>query len=95
MLHTLNKSTGDWLTPCLRYGRPNDALVLLEDGVYWALTHTADKVDKLLEKGIRVYAIDLDINARGLADRLNNAVTVIGYDEFVELSVAHPTSKRW
>ncbi len=96
ILHTVNQShsTSSSLQQCLDYFTPNDAIVLLEDGVYNALAYHSS-AEKL--SGIpHCYAIDDDIKARGLDDEdLLPNIQRISYDDFVNLSVQHPLSQSW
>jgi sulfur relay protein TusB/DsrH len=57
-------------------------VVLVQDGVYLDVSE--------LSKAVRpVYAVKRDIERRGLAKRLSNGVKAIGFDELVDLIVAH------
>lgn len=94
ILHTVNKSpfASSGLASCLRYVGPNDAIVLLEDGVYAG----SRGVSSGLEHGdTRVYAIAADVSARGLDRRLRDGVHVIGYREFVRLCTEYEVVKNW
>jgi tRNA 2-thiouridine synthesizing protein B len=94
MLHTVNKSPdASALRQCLHVIGADDVLVLIEDGVYCALT--ANAVDSWVETPLTVYAILADVEARGLLGRLDPRVAMIDYEHFVSLCVAHPASKRW
>jgi sulfur relay protein TusB/DsrH len=69
MLHTVNKSPdASALRQCLHVIGADDVLVLIEDGVYCALT--ANAVDSWLETPLTVYAILADVEARGLLGSL-------------------------
>jgi len=57
-------------------------VVLVQDGVY--LDGSA-----LRKNGRPVYAVKRDVERRGLGDRLPDGVRVIGFDELVDLIVAH------
>ena len=57
-------------------------VVLIQDGVYLD--------DSTLGKNGRpVYAVKRDVERRGLGTRLPNGVKVIGFEELVDLIVAH------
>jgi tRNA 2-thiouridine synthesizing protein B len=71
----------------------DDALVLIEDGVYCALP--GNDFNDWLDQPITVYAILADIEARGLLGRLDPRVAMIDYPQFVSLCVTHLVSKRW
>ena len=94
LLHTFNKSpySTKVLTSCLSLCGENDALVLLEDGVY-AGTHP--DLAKMLGHNRRVYAIEADVRARGLVDFMPDGVQIIGYPGFVALCTEFPKQKAW
>ncbi|HJL61497.1 MAG TPA: sulfurtransferase complex subunit TusB [Pseudomonadales bacterium] len=94
ILHTVNKSPykNRSLINCVRFGQKDDALVLLENGVY-AVSHP--DLDDLLKSGIRVFAIEADMMARGLSHELNGQVDIISYEQFVGLCVEYPRQKNW
>jgi len=94
LLHTFNKSPyrTQTLTSCLELFSADDALVLLEDGVY-AGTHP--DLTNLLDKKRQVYAIEADVQARGLLDRMPAEIQIIDYAAFVALCCEYPKQKTW
>ena len=76
LLHTVNKSAFDnsALGDCLRVAAPNDAVLLIENGVYGALNSSQDESDhsrsikQLSANGTRFYVLKADCEARGLGD---------------------------
>ena len=100
ILHTLNKPLGSLAcTNCLntlRYSATassnRDSLLLLEDGVYLADRANEKQVEGLQTK---LYAIDADVEARGLLTRLLPEVTLISYVDFVRLVTEHKLTKSW
>jgi len=84
-LHLVNKARA--LEACLRAAAPEDAILLLEDGVYAAATGVA--ADRLL------HALDVDVAARGLQTRLRGRVQVITDDVFVALVEQHQPVVTW
>lgn len=85
------------LLTCSQFCTTGDAILLLEDGVY-ALSHVA--IGALLQSGIRLFAIEADVSARGLKNTNiwrteASQVQMINYDQFVELCVEFPTQKNW
>ena len=72
VLHTVNK-LAVW-AECSGLITANDLVVMLEDGVYLALSE--------ISQG---YAIRADVEARGLSSRLPDQVQLIDYGEFVRL----------
>lgn len=98
MLHIINKSPFEKtsLASCLRAATKGGALLLIEDGVYAAVKNSA--VESSLRgamAGMPVYALQPDIEARGLADRVMDGVKLVGYDGFVDLVAEHGTSQSW
>ncbi len=94
ILHTVNKSPLQHraLGSCLQFIGSDDGLVLLEDGVYAAITGVDCGLDRVEGP---VFAIAADVSARGLQDRLDETVTVIDYGRFVELCTQFDTIKAW
>jgi len=97
MLHILNKSPLERsaLDACLRIAT-GGTLLLIEDAVYAALAGTAGEA-KLREAMARfkVCALAPDLEARGVADRVMDGVTLVDYGGFVDLVASHPTCQSW
>lgn len=90
-LHTVNKSAfgSEALASCLHVARSGDAILLLEDGVYNA-------VDVPAPVGIRIYALQEDLQARGIAaEQLPSHVEPIAYKDFVALVCTHRRTVSW
>ena len=98
MLHIVNKSHGQTRTleSCLRLAKPGHALLLIEDAVY-AASRGAAASSHLAEalKTLKVYALQPDVEARGIAGRLIDGVTPIDYAGFVDLVAEHPNNHSW
>jgi tRNA 2-thiouridine synthesizing protein B len=98
MLHIVNKSHRQTtaLASCLRLARPGQALLLTEDAVYAATRGGADSAGlaAALAK-LEVYVLQPDAEARGMAGKLIDGVTAIGYDGFVDLVAKHSTNHSW
>ena len=88
-LHTVNSSAQ--LSDCTRFLKDGDALLLIEDGVYCLV---ADDLINL-SKSVAVYALDDDIDARGLGQRPRGRSTGISYTEFIQLCCDHPKVINW
>ena len=82
-LHIVNRVAA--LAPCLDTAATADAILLIEDGVYAA---TQDQPREC-------FAIDMDIQARGIASRITAETSVINYADFVELTVKHNPIVTW
>ena len=98
MLHIVNKShtQTNSLQSCLRLAKPGHALLLIEDAVYAATVAGADSAgmaDALAQ--LKVYALQPDVDARGMAGKLVDGVTAIDYAGFVDLVAEHPNNQSW
>jgi len=99
ILHTVNKSTyeRDTLEACVRLAAKGGSVLLIEDGVYSAMS--GGKKSSVIEnaKGdLSFYVLGPDIKARGLSeDRLIDGIKVVDYKGFVELTVANDTVSAW
>ena len=98
MLHIVNKShhQSGSLASCLRLARPGHALLLTEDGVLAAAqaTAAASGVAAALAT-LKIYVLQPDVEARGLAGRLIDGVAAVGYEGFVDLVAEQPTNQSW
>lgn len=98
-LHTVNKSpfSHSTLASCATVCRGGDGLLLIEDGVYGALESApcADQLAQLTKQGIKVFALDPDICARGLSDKLLQGIERTDYEGFVRLSAEHRCIQSW
>jgi tRNA 2-thiouridine synthesizing protein B len=98
MLHTVNKSPFEnrTLETCLRHARPGSAVLLIEDGVYAAAKGSA--VSQLVQdalKGVAIYALRSDVEARGMQDRVMDGVRLVDYAGFVDLVAGHDAVQSW
>lgn len=97
MLHIVNKSphdrpTLDTVARCASGG----ALLLIEDGVYAAMSGNASEAQiRGLMGRMKVYALVPDLAARGIADRMIEGVTGVDYGGFVDLVAEHPNCQSW
>ncbi len=69
---------------------PGDSVLLLADGVLGVRS----EAEGLVAKGARVYVLQPDIEARGLL-RDHAAIRIIGFEEFVDLTVTHKRILSW
>ncbi len=97
MLHIINKSplTNSALDSCLRVAQAGDIL-LIEDAVYAATTGNLfeGKIREAMGR-FKVYVLQPDLEARGLADRLIAGVTPVDYGGFVELTTTNKNCQSW
>ncbi len=98
MLHIVNKSPFQTssLDSCLRLAHPGSALLLIEDGVYAATTGSAaqERISAACVH-LKVYALQPDMDARGVTAKLLDGVTPIDYAGFVDLAAEHHCSQSW
>ncbi|HMM55627.1 MAG TPA: sulfurtransferase complex subunit TusB [Candidatus Desulfobacillus sp.] len=98
MLHIVNKSPleRNSLDTCLATAQPGGALLLIEDGVYAATAGhaAAGKLSAAMDK-LKVYALKPDLEARGMAERALEGVTLVDYGGFVDLVTEHATCQSW
>ena len=99
MLHTVNKSPFErnTLQSCLRLAKPGSAIILIEDGVYAALSGTAVSGEIAGRLGdFSFYVLGPDIAARGLGESpLIEGVQVVDYGGFVDLVTEHEATNAW
>jgi tRNA 2-thiouridine synthesizing protein B len=98
MLHIVNKSPfqTSTLDTCLRMAQPGSALLLIEDGIYAATTGSA--MESRLRDActtLKVYALQPDMDARGVTTKLIDGITLVDYSGFVDLTVEYKTSHSW
>lgn len=99
MLHTVNKSPFErnTLSSCLRIAKAGSAVLLIEDGVYGALSdseHASLIADRMSD--LKFYVLGPDVNARGLENKpLIDGLTVVDYGGFVDLTTEHESVQSW
>ena len=99
MLHIVNKSPyqTSTLESCLRLAQPGHALLLIEDGIYAATTGSSLEA-RMREAGnakVKLYALKPDMEARGVAAKAMDNVTLVDYGGFVDLVAEYSTSHSW
>jgi len=98
LLHTVNKSPFERnaLDACLAHANKGSAILLIEDGVYGATRGTA-AATKLAAamKDIAVYALQADVETRGMQGRLIDGVKLVDYGGFVDLVTQHQGTQSW
>jgi tRNA 2-thiouridine synthesizing protein B len=98
MLHIVNKSPLEKtsLDSCLATAQPGAAVLLIEDGVYAATRGSAAEAKMRDAMGqLKVYVLKPDMEARGMADRVMDGVTLVDYGGFVDLVTEHPNCQSW
>ena len=98
MLHIVNKSPSQTRTldSCLRLSQDGHALLLIEDGVYAATTRSpaAAALREAIPR-LKVYALQPDLEARGVHTAVIAGVTLVDYGGFVDLVAEHPVAHSW
>ncbi|MBX3601644.1 MAG: sulfurtransferase complex subunit TusB [Rubrivivax sp.] len=98
MLHIVNKSPAQTssLASCLRLAKDGQTLLLTEDGVYAATAGLAAGCGlAAATKRLKVFALQPDLEARGVAARLIDGVSTVDYAGFVDLVAEHSTNQSW
>lgn len=98
MLHTVNKSPfeNDTLASCLAHASKGSTILLIEDGVYAAMRNTA--MADMLQKAMNdftIYALEADLKARGIRDKVMEGIELVDYSGFVDLVVANDKVQAW
>ena len=97
-LHIVNRSPEhpSAMDRCLKFSSKDDSLLLIEDGVYFALPATLSKIQQSLDTvNITLYALEEDLVARGIHKKVDESIQVVNYDGFVELTATHNKSSSW
>ena len=98
MLHTVNKSPFEKnsLDSCLAHAKEGSAILLIEDGVYGAAKggKFAETIKKAMETK-SVYALQPDVEARGLQGDVIDGVTLVTYGDFVDLVEQNDKVESW
>ena len=98
MLHIVNKSPfeNNTLSNCLRFARPGAAVLLIEDAVYAGTRDTVTERElKEAMSNINVYALQPDLEARGVQDKMIDGIKLVDYAGFVDLVAEHNTTQSW
>jgi tRNA 2-thiouridine synthesizing protein B len=96
MLHIINKSPYDRPALDSALATGEGAILLIEDGVYAAVKGGAEesKIKGAMGK-FKFYALTVDLEARGIADRVMDGVTTVDYGGFVDLVAENKTCQSW
>jgi sulfur relay protein TusB/DsrH len=87
ILHTFNKASA--LATGAPFVQSNDLVLLIEDGVYALLANDLNLASA------HVYALDVDITTRGLSSRIDEAIKLVSYQEFVQLCCDANSISNW
>lgn len=97
MLHTVNKSVFERnsLQSCLNTIDDSSVILLIEDGVISAAKNTKSSLLASLAAEGRVFALQGDVEARGISSKLADNIKLVDYEGFVDLVVEHGTAVSW
>ena len=92
ILHTISKPpSSQLLAQCLSAASKGDAILFLEDGVYYC---AADKIDSSIPE-LSLFGLREDITARGIQDRVSADIRPVTMRNFVELCCEHDKVVNW
>lgn len=99
MLHIVNKSPFERnaLESCLRFAGNGSAVLLIEDGIYAALSGTtvSNKMSQAMQHN-KIYVLGPDLLARGMrAEQVIDGIKVVDYAGFVDLVAEHDNVQSW
>ena len=92
ILYLVNRAA--LLDDCLKVANGDDAVLLIEDGVYAVDNATTSPTASSATSSPAMYALREDVLARGLTGRATE-VELIGYDDFVRLTCDHQPIVSW
>lgn len=98
-LHTVNKSpfANQTLLSCLNHAKEGDSVLMIEDGVYGALSGTQlAEIVAAHAAGLSLYVLRPDLAARGVDEnRVIEGVEPIDYAGFVGLVAGTDRTQAW
>ncbi len=98
-LHTVNKSPfqNQTLISCLGHAKAGDSVLLLEDGVYGAMSGNAmSEVVAGMGANVKLFVLGSDVTARGIdAGRIAEGITLVNYEEFVDMAASCDRVQNW
>jgi tRNA 2-thiouridine synthesizing protein B len=98
MLHIINQSpyTSESLKRCEKMLGDSDVILLIEEGVYAAMTDTSisEVTTKILEKN-KIFVLESDAQACGITEKIMPDIALISYEEFVDLTIQHHPILNW
>ncbi|NOX42376.1 MAG: sulfurtransferase complex subunit TusB [Gammaproteobacteria bacterium] len=97
-LHVVNKSPFEKSTfeSCLLHVKKGSSILFIEDGIFAALNKGkfSEKVKNALEN-YKIYALEPDVNARGMKNKVMDGIKLIDYSGFVDLAAEHDAVQSW
>jgi len=98
MLHIVNKSPTERnsVDTCLSHAQKGSKVLLIEDAVYAATRGSAAEAKvKSVMADVTIYALQPDLAARGMADRVIEGVNLVDYGGFVDLVAEQTNCQSW
>ena len=98
MLHIVNKSPFEKnsLQSAISCAKDGSSILLIEDGVYGVLPNSAVSEDVKSAMGsMKVYALEADVKARGIADKVLDGIQLVDYNGFVDLTCDNDKVQSW
>ena len=95
ILHTLNGAPDSTaFRDCIRLLQTSDALLLMGDGVYTALSDSCACL-AIKNTGAELYLLQPDTAAAGLLTLVDSAFTIVDYQGFAALTERYTTQQAW
>jgi len=98
-LHTVNKSPfqNQSLISCLGHAKAGDSILMIEDGVYGAMSGSAmSEVVAGMGANVKLFVLGADVAARGIdAGRVAEGITSVDYEEFVDMAASCDRVQNW
>lgn len=98
MLHIINQSpfTSESLKRCEKMLGDSDVILLIEEGVYAAMAETvfSELINQILKKN-KIFVLAPDAQACGIIEKIMPGITLISYEEFVDLTIQHYPILNW
>ncbi|MDP6094546.1 MAG: sulfurtransferase complex subunit TusB [Gammaproteobacteria bacterium] len=92
-LHTISKSSDLFdMDTCISVLGSEDALLFIEDGVYFCI---GSEIWKGIDPECKIYVQLEDLQARGLVGKTAPNVESVNYDEFVRLCCTYDKVVSW
>ena len=92
-LHTISGSpSSSMLASCLKVITRGDAILFIEDGVYYA--SSAPEL-KTIDKNYKIYGLREDLVARAIIGKSADSLELIDTARFVELCCEHDKIVNW
>ena len=92
-LHTISRSPRQGLLhDCLKLINPGDGILFIEDGVYHCCD---DEALAMISRDNNLYGLREDLVARGLLEKQDTRIEVVGYHKFVELTLQYKKTISW